>query len=112
MNIYQFVMSHFLSICSIFLFFKLGFDLIINRNPNIYEIISMNTLRYFIAPISLWAFIGHYFYPELSAKLIGWKNCQFQSEVAFYNLAIFVTGLMASCRYFSGHFRLAFIIIY
>lgn len=112
MDIYGFVMKKFLVISSIFLFFKLGLDIIINKKPDLYEILSMNLLRYFIAPIGLWAFIGHYFYPKMSAKSIGWKTCQFQSEVAFYNLATFVVGLMASFKMFSKGFRLSFIIVY
>jgi hypothetical protein len=60
-------------------------------------------LRYlFLLPLgvlSLWAFVGHVFFPEQSAAAIGWTPSPFQYEVGVANLGL---GLASVCAAFSS----------
>ncbi len=57
-------------------------------------------LRYvFIFPLgvaSLWAFVGHVFFPERAAVEIGWAPSPFQFEVGYANLGIGLASLYAA----------------
>jgi hypothetical protein len=41
----------------------------------------------------LWGFIYHAFFPEMTARFIGWANSPFQFEVAMANLGLGVVGI-------------------
>jgi hypothetical protein len=41
----------------------------------------------------IWGFIFHAFFPEMSAKFIGWANSPFQFEVAVANLGMGLVGI-------------------
>lgn len=41
----------------------------------------------------LWAAIGHLLYPATTAAKIGWKPCEFQTEIGFANLAYGIVGI-------------------
>lgn len=54
----------------------------------------------------LWAFMGHYFNSDGTARYIGWPaGNPFQKEVAFTNLAIGICGVL--CFFFRDGFWLA-----
>lgn len=67
---------------------------------------SLNTLLFFCYGIGgLVGFVTHYFFPDLSARNIGWQaGNPFQQEVAFAGLSIAVLGL-ASWRASHGFRR-------
>ena len=53
----------------------------------------------FIFPLglaSLWAFVGHVFFPERAAAEIGWALSPFQFEVGYANLGIGLASLYAA----------------
>jgi Na+/melibiose symporter-like transporter len=52
--------------------------------------------------LSLWAFIGHVFFPERSAAAIGWATSPFQYEVGVANLGIGVAAIYAAFRGFEA----------
>ncbi|MCX7124056.1 MAG: hypothetical protein NTV32_10440 [Gammaproteobacteria bacterium] len=57
----------------------------------------------------LFAFVGHFFRANDTARKIGWKQgSPFQTEVAFSNLALGVLGILS--YWFIGYFWLATII--
>ncbi len=43
-----------------------------------------------------WGFIGHVFYSETISSYIGWQTSPFEFEVGMANLAMGVTGIIAS----------------
>ena len=47
--------------------------------------------------VGLWGFIYHAFFPEMTAKFIGWANSPFQFEVAMANLGMGVMGIFGLC---------------
>lgn len=63
-------------------------------------------LRYiFLFPVglmSLWAAIGHIFFPREAAAAIGWQTSPFQFEVGVANLGIGLAGLYAAFRGFEA----------
>jgi len=63
-----------------------------------------------IGIIGLWGFIGHIFYAEKTAKLIGWKSNGFQWEVGMTDLSLGVMGILSSFDSYFGNFQLATII--
>lgn len=63
-------------------------------------------LRYiFLFPLgmlSLWAFIGHVFFPEQAAAMIGWSPSPFQYEVGVANLGLGLLSLYAAYSTFQA----------
>lgn len=53
----------------------------------------------------VWAFVGHTFMSEAVSQSVGWMPNPFQRELAFYHLAIGVTGI--ACWWIRDHFWLA-----
>ena len=60
------------------------------------------TLRWFVFWVlgiyGLHGFVFHFFFSEMTAKLIGWPNSPFQDEVAYANLVFGVIGLVGFLR--------------
>jgi len=48
--------------------------------------------------VSLWAFLGHVFFPGSSAASIGWAPSPFQFEVGMANLGIGLAGVIGAFR--------------
>jgi hypothetical protein len=63
-------------------------------------------LRYiFLFPVgvlSLWAFIGHVFFPAQAAATIGWSPSPFQYEVGVANLGLGLTSIYAAFSTFQA----------
>lgn len=53
----------------------------------------------------LWSFVGHTFMSETVSQAVGWSPSPFQRELAFYHLAIGVSGI--ACWWIRDHFWLA-----
>ena len=70
-------------------------------------------LRYlFLLPLgvmSLWAFLGHVFFPEQSAAAIGWTPSPFQYEVGVANLGLGLASVYAAFSSFKA--RVAVLIV-
>ncbi|MEM7192174.1 MAG: DUF6790 family protein [Pseudomonadota bacterium] len=68
-------------------------------------------LRYiFIFPLgllSLWAFLGHVFFPAEAAAEIGWQPSPFQFEVGYANLGIGLASLYAAFTTFYARVAVA-----
>jgi hypothetical protein len=57
------------------------------------------TLLFFAVGLeSLWAALGHIFFPEMAARAIGWQTSPFQFEVGVANLGIAMAALYAAFR--------------
>jgi hypothetical protein len=63
-------------------------------------------LRYvFLFPLgmqSLWAFIGHVFFPEEAAAVIGWTPSPFQYEIGVANLGLGLASIYAAFSSFQA----------
>ena len=67
-------------------------------------LISLLVINYGIG--GLWAFMGHYFRADQTAKFIGWPaGNPFQKEIAFTNLAFGIMGILA--LFFRGNYLIA-----
>ncbi|MGH6865763.1 MAG: DUF6790 family protein [Methyloceanibacter sp.] len=68
-------------------------------------------LRYlFFFPLgvrSLWAFVGHVFFPERSAAAVGWEPSPFQYEVGYANLGLGLASIYAAFLGFYGRVAVA-----
>ena len=68
-------------------------------------------LRYlFIFPLGvlgLWAFVGHVFFPDRSASMIGWQPSPFQFEVGCANLGLGLASLYAAYATFYARVAVA-----
>lgn len=68
-------------------------------------------LRYlFLFPLGLqglWAFVGHVFFAEQSAALIGWATSPFQYEVGVANLGLGLASIYAAFRGFEARLAVA-----
>lgn len=53
----------------------------------------------------LWSFVGHTFMSEAVSRSVGWAPSPFQQELAFYHLAVGVSGI--ACWWIRDHFWLA-----
>jgi uncharacterized protein DUF6790 len=77
------------------------------------EIAIDKLLRYlFFFPLglqSLWAFVGHAFFPEQSAAAIGWAPSPFQYEVAVANLGLGLASLYAAFMGFEARVAVAIV---
>lgn len=62
-----------------------------------------------IGVLSLWAFIGHVFFPEQSAAAIGWTTSPFQYEIGVANLGLGLAAIYAAFSTF--HARVAVAIV-
>jgi len=75
------------------------------------EIFLLSLLVITVGFGSIWAFIGHAFFPDQIAAYIGWSSgSPFQLEVAFANLAFGVLGIL--CFWIRGSFWTASIICF
>jgi hypothetical protein len=74
--------------------------------PITYRFIVDRLLRYlFIFPLgvqSLWAFVCHVFFDEVSANAIGWEPSPFQYEVGVANLGLGLASLYAAFKGFEA----------
>lgn len=52
--------------------------------------------------LGLWGFVGHVFFPALSAASIGWADSPFQFEVGVANLGIGLASLYAAFKGFEA----------
>jgi hypothetical protein len=89
-----------------------GVSLLRQRKPLCAPVVTEALFFYFLLfSIGLsffYNFVGHTFFGETAAKLIGWQDSPFQLEVGFASLGFAVVGLLACWRSFD--FRLAAIV--
>lgn len=57
--------------------------------------------------LSLWAFIGHVFFPEQSAAAIGWTTSPFQYEIGVANLGLGLASIYAAFSTFQARVAVA-----
>lgn len=92
-GIIQFVVSNFPIIMTLLALF-FGIVSMCGKNTRSTSDIFLGYLFFFALGLGgLWGFIFHAFFPEMSAKFIGWANSPFQFEVAMANLGMGVVGL-------------------
>lgn len=81
--------------------------------PVLWDFAVDRALRYlFIFPlglVSLWAFVGHVFFPERAAAAIGWQGSPFQFEVGVANLGIGLAALYAAFAPFTARIAVAIV---
>lgn len=59
------------------------------RKPEVFrEMLLIYLLVFAVGFTAIASFIAHVFYPEFTARMIGWDTCQFQFEVGVANLAL------------------------
>ncbi len=96
----------FLSITALFIVLHIIFSKKVRTKDKIIEIILFYLLVIYIGCMGIFAAIGHTFYADQIAQMIGWQTgSPFQFEVAMANLAIGVLGIM--CIWQRGNFWLA-----
>lgn len=83
-----------------------GIAILRGPRPITYRFIVDRLLRYlFIFPLgvqSLWAFVCHVFFDEVSANAIGWEPSPFQYEVGVANLGLGLASLYAAFKGFEA----------
>lgn len=76
-------------------------------------LIADRLVRYlFVFPIGLlglWAFVGHVFFAEETARSIGWQPSPFQYEVGVANLGIGLAGFYAAFRGYEARMAAALV---
>lgn len=80
----------------------------VKTNLKITDALLGYTLFFAVGWVGIYGFIAHAFFPEFTAKFIGWYTSPFQFEVAVANLSLGITGIVAFWSNFS--FRMAVII--
>ncbi len=85
----------------------LGYVVILKTSLTETFLVSLIFFNYGIG--GLWAFTGHYFRPDQTAKFIGWPaGNPFQKEVAFANLAFGIMGILV--LFFRGDYLIAAVV--
>ena len=64
--------------------------------------VEKQILRWLVGVLFLWGGLSHLLFPEVAAKSIGWKVSPFQKEVGAYDVAVGVTGILASFQKFKN----------
>jgi len=84
----------------------LFFDKESRGRSRVIEILLLYLIPSAIGLMGLWAFVGHIFFSDRVASLIGWPaGNPFQKEIGFANLAFGVLGIL--CIWIRGNFWLA-----
>lgn len=77
-----------------------GADIARGPRPLTAGVVADRLLRWIfffvIGLMSLWAFLGHVFYPAQAAASIGWQPSPFQYEVGVANLGIGLAGVVGA----------------
>lgn len=77
-----------------------GADIARGPRPRSAGLIADRLLRWIfffvIGLMSLWAFMGHVFFPAEAAAAIGWQTSPFQYEVGVANLGIGLAGVVGA----------------
>jgi hypothetical protein len=74
----------------------------------IVELILLYQLVFNVGLVSFLSFIGFAFFPDITARYIGWPTSPFQGELANVNLAFAVLGIL--CIWIRGNFWTATIL--
>ncbi|MCC2624229.1 MAG: hypothetical protein K0R14_102 [Burkholderiales bacterium] len=66
------------------------------KSGNFFNRLCFAVLFFTVGFSGIWGFIFHVFYPDITSAYIGWQTNPFEYEIGVANLAIGITGIIAS----------------